>query len=68
VNNKADQMSVLLQVRDEKSLEIDERLITACLDIQNEHQYDKERNTLEKMRVVIENYISSEQGDKNHEA
>ena len=64
MNNKADQISVLLQVRDEKSLEIDERLITACLDIQNEHQYDKDRNTLDKMKTIVEEYIVSRGGEK----
>lgn len=56
--NKSDPLTVLLKIKSEKGFQVDDELIKQCYHIQNEHQYDRDRNTLNKMGKLIESALA----------
>ena len=61
---KSDPLEVLLEVKTQLKLSVDDDLIKACYQLQNVHQYDKDRDTMKKMQKLIEATISKdESGD-----
>ena len=50
-------LAVLLGVKERNNLEIDDQLIKQCYEVQKKYQYDPSRNTVDKMRALIEEYL-----------
>ena len=59
---ESDPLAVLLKLNSELSLDLDEELIKECYEIQKEHQYDKDRDTLTKIKAIVEERVHKEQG------
>lgn len=47
-------LAVLLDVKERNDLDLDDQLIKQCYELQKKYQYDPKRNTVEKMRALIE--------------
>lgn len=62
--HKSDPLTVLLKLNSELGLELDETLIKDCYQIQKDHQYDKDRNTLLKVQAIVEESVVEKQGNK----
>ncbi len=63
MTNKSDPLAVLLRLNSELGKNIDEALIKECFQVQKEHQYDKDRNTLAKIQAIVEERVEDQQGD-----
>ena len=59
---KSDSLSVLLEIKATMETNIDDELVKSCYQLQSEHQYDKDRETMKKMQVLIEEAIDSNEG------
>jgi ATP-dependent protease HslVU (ClpYQ) peptidase subunit len=59
---ESDPLTVLLKLNSELRLHLDEELIKECYEIQKEHQYDKDRDTLTKIKAIVEERVQKEQG------
>ena len=62
--HKSDPLTVLLKLNSELGLGLGESLIKDCYQVQKDHQYDKDRNTLRKVESIVEEYIVEKQGNK----
>jgi hypothetical protein len=62
--HKSDPLTVLLKLNSELGLDLDETLIKDCYQIQKDHQYDKDRNTLLKVQAIVEESVVEKQGNK----
>lgn len=61
---KSDPLSVLLEIKATMDTNIDDELVKSCYQLQSEHQYDKDRETMKKMQALIEEAIvSNEDGN-----
>jgi len=60
---KGDPLSVLLAVRSQMDSDVDEELIQACYQLQKDHQYDKDRNTRQQMKALVEETMVKNEGD-----
>lgn len=56
----SDPLAVLLDVRDQLGVNVDDELIKICYQIQSDHQYDKDRDTMKKMKTKIEAILKYE--------
>ncbi|MCW8828094.1 MAG: hypothetical protein OQK94_03455 [Gammaproteobacteria bacterium] len=63
MSHKSDPLQVLLDIKNKMSLDIDDELIKGCYEIQRDHQYDRDRDTLKKMKALIEEQIVSKSDD-----
>ncbi|KAB2826216.1 hypothetical protein [Aliivibrio finisterrensis] len=61
--SKSNPLSVLLKINAQLEAPIDSRLIEQCYAIQQKHQFDKERNSVNEIKKVVEASISIPQGD-----
>lgn len=59
----SDPLAVLLSIKNELQFDVDESLVRACYELQRDYQYDKDRNTLKKMQVLIEEFIGKNKAD-----
>ena len=64
--NKSDPLQVLLDMKAQLNLKVADDLIKKCYDIQNKHQYDKDRDTMNQMQTIIEETIKDEAQRNNH--
>jgi hypothetical protein len=62
MTNKSDPLAVLLRLNSKLGKNIDEDLIKGCYQIQKEHQYDKDRNTVTKIQAIVEERVLEHQG------
>jgi len=62
--NKSDPLAVLLKIKEKKGFQVDDELLTQCYQLQNEHQYDRDRTTLKKMEALIEDALVKGEEDK----
>jgi hypothetical protein len=62
MTNKSDPLAVLLRLNSKLEKNIDEDLIKECYQIQKEHQYDKDRNTVTKIQAIVEERVLEQQG------
>jgi hypothetical protein len=62
--HKSDPLTVLLKLNSELGLGLDENLIKDCYQVQKDHQYDKDRNTLRKVESIVEECVVEKQGNK----
>jgi hypothetical protein len=60
---KSDPLTVLLKVRAGMDTMLDDELVRACYQIQSDQQYDKERDTMIKMKNLIEEMIIRNESD-----
>jgi hypothetical protein len=60
--HKSDPLAVLLKLNTELGTNIDEGLITKCYQVQKDHQYDKDRNTVAKIQAIVEERVVELQG------
>ncbi|MBB1452656.1 hypothetical protein H5159_16560 [Pseudoalteromonas sp. SG43-1] len=61
---KSDPLTVLLKLNSKLNLALDEQLIKDCYQVQKDHQYDKDRNTLDKVKAIVEETVVEKQGNK----
>lgn len=61
---KSDPLAVLLEIKSGMETPLEDELVRACYQLQSEHQYDKDRDTMRKMQVLIEEAIMGKEGDK----
>ena len=61
---KSDPLTVLLKLNSKLNLELDEKLIKDCYQVQKDHQYDKDRNTVDKVKAIVEESVVEKQGSK----
>lgn len=59
---KSDPLSVLLSVRKEMDTSIDEDILKSCYQLQSDHQYDRDRNTIKEMQALVEDAIVKGEG------
>ncbi len=53
-------LAVLLDVKENDKLDIKDQLIRDCYEIQKKYQFDPNRSTVEKMRVLVESSLKKE--------
>ena len=61
---KSNPLNVLLDIKVKLGVDIEDDLIKKCYQLQSDHQYDKDRDTMKKMQELIEESISETQGDE----
>ena len=54
-------IALLLDIKEREGLDIDDQLIKQCYELQQKYQFDPSRNTVEKMRELVETNL-----DKAH--
>ncbi|MBQ4833643.1 hypothetical protein J8L70_10360 [Pseudoalteromonas sp. MMG010] len=64
MTHKSDPLTVLLELNSKLNLELDKQLIKDCYQVQKDHQYDKDRNTLDKVKAIVEESVVEKQGSK----
>jgi hypothetical protein len=64
MTHKSDPLTVLLQLNTKLNLELDEQLIKDCYQVQKDHQYDRDRNTLSRIEAIVEECVVKKHGDK----
>ncbi len=64
MTHESDPLTVLLALNSKLNLALDEQLIKDCYQVQKDHQYDKDRNTLDKIKAIVEESVVAEQGSK----
>lgn len=57
MSEKNEILGVLLEIKQEQALVIENELIKQCYEVQRKHQFDPDRNTLNQMRELIENSL-----------
>ena len=62
MTHKSDPLEVLLRLNSELEKNLDESLIKACYQVQKEHQYDKGRDTVNKIKAIVEERLIEQQG------
>jgi S-adenosylmethionine/arginine decarboxylase-like enzyme len=55
---ESDPLKVLLTVKAEMTTILSDELVSACYQLQSEHQYDKDRVTINKMKALVEDAIA----------
>ena len=66
MKDKSDPLQVLLDMKAQLKLTVDDELIKKCYDLQKKHQYDKDRDTMNQMQAIIEEAIKDEDKRNNH--
>lgn len=64
MTHKSDPLTVLLELNSKLNLGLDAQLIKDCYQVQKDHQYDKDRNTLDKVKAIVEESVVEKQGSK----
>lgn len=64
MNKQSDPLAVLKTVKEELELTVSTDLIEGCYKLQSEHQYDKDRDTLKKMKALVEEKVLEIEGGK----
>ena len=54
-------IALLLNIKEREGLDVDDQLIKQCYELQKKYQFDPSRNTVEKMRELVETNL-----DKAH--
>jgi hypothetical protein len=62
MTHKSDPLEVLLRLNSELGKNLDESLIKECYQVQKEHQYDKDRDTVNKIKAIVEERVVEQQG------
>ncbi|MCY4178471.1 MAG: hypothetical protein OXD32_08285 [Endozoicomonadaceae bacterium] len=57
MENKTNPLTVLLTIKETMDTIIDDDLVKRCYELQSKHQYDKDRDTMNKMRKFVEEAI-----------
>jgi hypothetical protein len=55
---ESDPLSVLLAVKADMDTKLSDELVRACYELQSNHQYDKDRTTMNKMQAMVEGVIA----------
>ena len=53
-------VAVLLDVKERNNLDVGDQLIKDCYEVQKKFQFDPNRNTVEKMRALVEASLKKE--------
>ncbi len=54
-------IALLLDIKEQEGLNVDGALIKQCYELQKKHQFELNRNTVEKMRELIETSIDKDE-------
>ena len=60
MTDKDEIFEVLLGVKKKREIDLDDELIRGCYEIQQKHQFDPDRNTVNKMRDLVDDWLSGE--------
>ncbi len=63
MKTKSDPLTVLLEVKAGMDTTLSDELVSACYQLQSDHQYDKDRTTMRKMQALVEEVIVSGEED-----
>ena len=63
MRDKSEPLDILLKVKKDLDLKVDDELIKECYQLQKEYQYVKERDTARKMKALIEQAVIDIEGD-----
>ena len=55
-------VALLLNIKEREGLDIDDQLIKQCYEIQRKYQFDPNRNTVERMRELVEASLDKNDG------
>ena len=55
-------IALLLDIKEREGLDVDDQLIKQCYELQQKYQFDPSRNTVEKMRELVEASLDKAQG------
>lgn len=54
--------ALLLNIKEQQELDVDDVLIKQCYELQKKYQFELNRNTVEKMRELIEASLDKNEG------
>ena len=57
---QGDILGVLLDVKEEKGFSVEDQLVKDCYELQKKHQFDRDRNTVDLTRSLIEESLEGE--------
>lgn len=57
-------IALLLDINEREGLDVDEQLIKQCYELQKKYQFDPGRNTVEKMRELVETSLDKNDSQK----
>ncbi len=63
MTNKSDPLSVLLAVKTQMNIDVDDDLVKACYQLLCDHQYDKEPDTTKQIHELVEKALLANEGD-----
>lgn len=63
MESKSDPLTVLMSIKNELGLGVDKELIEQCYQLQSTHQYDKDRDTIKKMKALVEEKVLEREGE-----
>ncbi|MDE0313900.1 MAG: hypothetical protein OXM61_03280 [Candidatus Poribacteria bacterium] len=55
-------IALLLNIKESEGLDVDDKLIKECYELQQKYQFDPGRNTVEKMRELVEASLDKAHG------
>lgn len=65
MENKSDPLAVLLAIKEKMGLSVEKKLIEQCYQLQSAHQYDKDRDTIKKMKALVEDKVAEREGESS---
>ena len=55
-------IALLLNIKEREGLDVDDQLIKQCYELQKKYQFDPTRNTVERMRELVEASLDKNDG------
>ncbi len=55
-------IALLLNIKDREELDVEDKLIKQCYELQKKYQFEQNRNTVEKMRELVEASLDKSEG------
>ena len=55
-------IALLLNIKEREELDVDDQLIKQCYELQKKYQFEPIRNTVEKMRELVEASLDKNEG------
>ncbi len=55
-------IALLLNIKEREGLDVDDQLIKQCYELQKKYQFDLTRNTVERMRELVEASLDKNDG------
>ena len=62
ISESSNIIALLLNIKEREGLDVDDQLIKQCYELQKKHQFDPSRNTVERMRELVEASLNNNDG------